>query len=136
MTDPSLAAISRALRMLLGDAELPLTASIDISGLGYANALYIATVLAEFETARESDLTLLLVEEPEAHLHQQLQTLLCFATSSGGPQRPGNGLWMIWLARPLAPGGVSDLLYRVAARVERMAPSTELAALTGIGQGW
>jgi len=76
VTDANLAAISRALRMLLGDAELPLTASIDTSGLGYANALYIATVLAELETAREADLTLLLVEEPEAHLHPQLQTLL------------------------------------------------------------
>jgi putative ATP-dependent endonuclease of OLD family len=76
VTDASLASIARALRMLLGDAELPLTASIDNSGLGYANALYIATVLAELETAREADLTLLLIEEPEAHLHPQMQTLL------------------------------------------------------------
>lgn len=76
VTDPSLASISRALRMLLGDADLPLTGTVEASGLGYANTLYVASVLAELETAREADLTLLLVEEPEAHLHPQLQTLL------------------------------------------------------------
>ncbi|XVQ85352.1 AAA family ATPase [Microbispora siamensis] len=75
-SDSNLASITRSLRMMLGDATATELDPVRSSGLGYANILYIATVLAELEAARESDLTLLLVEEPEAHLHPQLQTLL------------------------------------------------------------
>lgn len=71
----SLQALARALRVRMGDAGL-VPREIAESGMGYANLLFIATVLAQLDAARDADLTLLLVEEPEAHLHPPLQALL------------------------------------------------------------
>lgn len=58
-----------------------------VHGLGYNNLMYMATEMLLIQQEKEENLPLLLIEEPEAHLHPQMQMqLLEFLKSQNGVQ--------------------------------------------------
>lgn len=66
----------RHLREILEGLSLALTEDRRLHGLGYHNLLFMGAELLLLEQESQNEFPLLLIEEPEAHLHPQLQMKL------------------------------------------------------------
>lgn len=66
----------RHLRTVLEGLSLALTKDHRMHGLGYHNLLFMGAELLLLEQEAKNEFPLLLIEEPEAHLHPQLQMKL------------------------------------------------------------
>ena len=73
--DPEFKRITELLQLKVG-RDVAATFSLSENGLGYNNILYIATILSQLSEDVNQELRLLLIEEPEAHLHPQMQDVL------------------------------------------------------------
>lgn len=86
----------RHLRTVLEGLSLALTEDGKLHGLGYQNLLFMAAELLLLEQEVGNEFPLLLIEEPEAHLHPQLQMkLLQFINRKVRSDNDSNGIQCI-----------------------------------------
>lgn len=82
LTPPDFQRIAARLQLEVDDFD------VEQNGLGYNNLLYMAVVLSELETNPDCSYKALIIEEPEAHLHPQLQgTLMKFLQGKETPPK-------------------------------------------------
>lgn len=112
--------ILRSLRVQMDGAPIE---DISANGLGYNNLLYIATVLTHLQHIGDDETPMLLVEEPEAHLHPQLTILLAEylnrLTAEKKPPQVIVSTHSPTLASHIAPSRVSCTFFDDAAKANK-----------------
>lgn len=136
-TEPDFDKMVNNLRLVLrerGSVGAEGLSELRANGLGYNNLLYIATVLAELDAAKDAALPLLLVEEPEAHLHPQLQTLLADYLARGGAigDHAVRVQTIVTTHSPTIAAHVSPNVIRILHRDEHNAPHATSIADCGL----